>query len=69
MHIISTDPIFCAISHIGTITLQYFAYDHDDDGGGGDDYGDEIYVFLLFQAVVEVSCETLQVLPTYVRTF
>lgn len=58
MHIISTDPIFCAISHIGTITLQYFAYNHDDGGG---DYGDETYVLLLFQAVVEVSYETLQV--------
>jgi hypothetical protein len=62
-------PCFCAISHTGTITLQYEADDDDDGSGNGDGGGgDGIHILILFQAVAEVSYETLQVLPTYVRT-
>lgn len=64
MHIISTDPIFlCNITHWNNHPSEYSLWKVDDDDD--DDYdGNEMYVFILFQTVAEVSYETLQVLPT-----
>lgn len=64
MHIISTDPIFlCNVTYWNNHPSVYSLWkvDDEDDGDGG---GDEMYVCILFQAVTEVSYETLQVLPT-----